>query len=179
MPVVPGTHTFVDAIATSSEMNTFVRDPALFMALPPMAELRQTTVQSLTTAVFASINFDVEDLDSNILGGGQHDTAINNSRFTCLFAGWYLCSGGVGFLANATGRRSTRWAVNGTQVNGSAVITVTTVTGACQVPARTKLIYLFVGDYVELQGFQDSGGALNTDTVTTGQSHMSILRVSN
>lgn len=176
MAIVPASHTFGNGIADSSEANTYIRDPIAFLLAKPLAELRQTVAQSLTTSTFTGITFDVEDYD---LPAGQHDTAVNSSRFTAVYAGWYHCTGGVGYAASATGRRASRWAVNGTGQNGSQTIGVATATGVCQVAARGKNIYLAIGDYVELQGFQDTGGALNTDVATSGQSHMSVFWVSN
>jgi hypothetical protein len=175
----PGTHTFTDGIATSSEANSFVRDPINFLLAPPIALLRQTVLQSLTTAVMTAITFDVEDLDTNVAGTSQHDNVTNNSRFTAVYAGWYQVSGGVGVASSTAGRRACRWAVNGTFLNGSAVYLPANPSGTCEVPSRTHLLYLNVGDYVELQGYQDSGGSLNTATTTDTMSTMAVRWSSN
>jgi hypothetical protein len=179
MAVVPATHSFVDGSATSSEMNTYVRDPLLFLMTPPIARLVQTVAQSITSAVATSLTFDTETVDTNVSATSQHDNVTNNSRFTAVYAGWYSCGGGSGWAANVTNRRGIRWAVNGTAINGSNALVPATGTGTCQVPARREFVYLNVGDYVEAQGFQDSGGALNTAVSTDQQSNMTVRWVSN
>lgn len=146
-----------------------------FLLSPPIAVLLQSVAQSLTSATFTSLTLDVETVDS----AGGHDTVTNTSRYTAVYPGWYEVGGGTGYAANVTGRRGARWAVNGTAINGSGVLIPTNSSGTTQVPARTIQVYLNVGDYVELQGYQDSGGALNTAVSTDQQSCMSIRWVSN
>jgi hypothetical protein len=177
--VVPATHTFTDGIATSTEANAYVRDPINFLLARPLAKVRQATLQSITTATFTSITMDAEDADTNVGGTAQHDLVTNNSRFTAVYPGWYQVSGGSGWAANATGRRGCRPAVNGVLINGSGTLVPTTAAGTCQVPARTDLVYLNVGDYVEMQGFQDSGGNLNTAVSGEQMSSMDVVWVSN
>lgn len=171
MATVPSTHTVATGSATSSEMNTFFRDPINFLLAPPAAALRQSATTSLTTSVWGAIGFDTEDED-NVSG---HDTVTNNSRYTAVYAGWYMCSGGINFAANATGQRGARWAVNGTAYNGGiGVLVPPNASGATAISATTQRLFLNVGDYVELQGFQSSGGGLNA-----GSSVMSILWAGN
>jgi hypothetical protein len=174
--VVPSTHTFTDGIATSTEANAYLRDPINFQAAPPMAQLRQNAAQSFTTGVYTALTFELEDLDTNVAGTPQHDLVTNNSRFTAVYSGWYLCSGGIGWVANATGRRGSSWRVNGVSLTFDTIIPTTAALSAAY-PVRTMFAFLNVGDYVELFGYQDSGGALNTNSSTNG-SHMSVLRVS-
>lgn len=178
MATVPDSHDFADGIATSSEANTYIRDPARFGLNPPHAELRQTVAQTLTTGVTAAVTFDVEDVDEPAAAGG-HSTSSNTSRYTAQYAGWYLVGGGVGFAANATGQRAAVWAVNGALLNGSQVMEQATSASNNKVGARTKLVYLNVGDYVELHAQQTSGGNLNTAVTASEQSSMSVLWVSN
>lgn len=174
MPVVPTVPTWAPGIVTTSQLNQ-VAAMLTFLAKPPAAELRQTVAQSLTTSVWASVTFDVEDYDS----ANAHDTAVNSSRFTAVYPGWYLVAGQGGFVANATGIRATRWVVNGSVLNSSDSHIGAFATFAGDVPARTKLVYLAIGDYVELQVFQSSGGALNTGVLANEQSGASVKWVSN
>ena len=174
MAVVPGTHTFTDGIATSTEANSFVRDPINFRMTPPMAHLRQSAVQSIPNGVSTAITFELEDVDTNLVGTPQHDLVTNNSRFTAVYPGWYLCTGGVGFAANVTSRRGSSWGVNGVATTASDVRGAATSASAAIYPARTMFLFLNVGDYVELFAFQDSGGALNTNS----GAHMSVLGIS-
>jgi len=172
---VPTPATFAVGVLASTAMNSGVRDPLNFLLSPPAAKLRQTSAQSLTTSVAAAITFDVEDLDN--VGG--HSTVTNTSRYTAVYAGWYFCGGGVGYASNATGLRGAEFAVNGTVVNGVGVL-LSAITGATtRVPCRGILVFLNVGDYVEVLGFQSSGGALNTAVTGTEQPSMSVVWESN
>jgi len=172
---VPATHTFSDGIALSSEMNSYARDPLLFLFSKPAAELRQTVAQSIPNVTWTSVLFDTEDLDSDPAGTGAHSTSSNTSRYVAVYAGWYRVSGGVEFAVNATGQRGCAWAVNGTLVTASRTFISATAATGMGVPARTKLVFLNVGDYVELQVYQTSGGALNTAVVAEGASNMSVV----
>jgi hypothetical protein len=181
MAVVPGTHTFINALRDSSEDNTYVRDPLLFLFKRPMARLRQVVAQSLTNGVPTALTFTVHDVDQDWAGGAGHSDSVNTSRYTANYAGWYQVSGGVSFVANATGARGCYWAVNGSLSLGVEDIGAPTPGGATHgQPARTELLYLNVGDYVELWALQISGGALNTAVggSATG-STMNVLWVSN
>lgn len=135
-----------------------VLDQIVFLTQPVVAELRATSVQSLTNGTGTAVNFDAEDIDSH----GGHSTSVNTSRYTAQIAGWYQCTGAVSFASNATGRRGVWWQKNGADVTGSETAFVAAGTGVITIPARVKLIQLAVGDYVQMLAFQDSGGALNT-----------------
>lgn len=180
MAVVPASHTFVDGVAPTSEANTYIRDPIAFALNPPRAELRQNVAQTLTTGVGAMLTWDIEDLDTDVDAIGGHDTAVNPSRYTVRYAGWYQVSGVASFVANSTGRRITYIAVNGSIVNGTEMIFPASATGSSHAATRTKHIYLNVGDYVEIQATQDSGGNLATSSgFGPSNSSMSVRWVSN
>lgn len=88
-----------------------------------------------------------------------HDTASNTSRLTAKTAGLYAIGGNVVFATNTTGRRLARLLVNGATVIGQVEIPPTSGGEASiQVTADYQLA---VNDWVELQAFQSSGGALN------------------
>jgi hypothetical protein len=147
-------------------------DQISFLTSPPRFRGRQTVAQTLTSAVFAPVTLDTEDED-NYSG---HSTSTNTSRYTAQVAGWYLCSGSVGFVGNATGRRATEWLKNGAVVSGSQLAWAPGVATAVEFPAETILIFLAVGDYVEIGAYQESGGNLNTDVAFTNvQSSMSVI----
>lgn len=126
---------------------------------PPRARLRQTSAQSIANNTYTSLLFNVEDYDS----AAGHSTSSNTSRYTCQVAGLYRLSGKVGWAGNATGRRASAWAVNGTQVDGTEIAIIATSGAGVEHPAATIDVQLAVSDYVELQGFQESGGSLNTN----------------
>lgn len=169
MPV-PSTHDFADGLATSTEMNSYVRDPIQFLLAPPIANLRQTAAQSLTTAVVTALTFNTEDVDS----AGGHDNVTNNSRYSANYAGWYQVSCGAAFSANATGQRFVQLKVNGSDANGTGAEINATAALNCLVAGRTTLIYLNVSDYVEAYAFQNSGGNLNTAVTTYEHSSLTV-----
>lgn len=126
---------------------------------PPMARLRAQSATSMANAAFTSVNFDTEEYDNY----NGHSTATNTSRYTCRVAGRYLLAGAIAWTNSTTGnQRAQIWAVNGIAL--AAAQTAWPSAGAIekQYPARTITTLLAVNDYVELQGYQDTGGALNT-----------------
>jgi hypothetical protein len=145
-----------------------------FLLGPPVCQARQTVSQSLATATWTSLLLDTEDLDSD----GAHSTVTNTSRFTTQVAGTYLCAGGVGHASNATGYRGACLAVNGTFVNGSVQFANAVNGQITGLATRTMLIALNAGDYLEVQGFQNTGGALGTAVTTQQQSHLTAHLVS-
>lgn len=151
-----------------------ILDQIVFLSQPPIAVLRQTGAQSLSTGAGTAITFDAEDIDTH----GGHSTVTNTSRYTAQIAGWYQLSGGVSITGSATNRRACWWTKNGSDIAGSeATVSAGDDTGTLTVPARTILVLLAVADYVELKGFQDSGGSLNTVVTSAAQPSMHVRLV--
>lgn len=175
MTAVPSPLSFTFRLATTSgNLQSGVHDVFTFLLAPPMAELRQTVSQNFTTSTAAAVTFDTEDIDS----ANGHSTSSNTSRYTAVYAGWYLCSGGISFDTNATGRRFAWWRVNGVDLAGSDV-GIPAGANNVTVPARTKHIFLAVNDFVELVGWQDSGGTRASVVAGIDQPSMSVRWVSN
>lgn len=169
MPVVPTPPTVKDGVLTSSQLSQF-RDAIRFLQDPPLAYLRQTVAQSLTSGAFVAVNFDAEDYDSDVDNVGGHFTGLDPARYTARYAGWYQLGGGPGFSSNATGVRLSYWAVNTAVVNGSEVLVPTTSGFSHCHASRVIPVYLNINDFVELYVFQNSGGALNTSVIAQEQS---------
>ena len=92
----------------------------------------------------------------------MHDTVTNTSRLTVPAggAGLFAIGGCIEFAANSTGRRGIQIRLNGTTV---IVREETNNIGAsndhpCTIYTEYQLA---AGDYVELMGYQNSGGSLN------------------
>jgi hypothetical protein len=128
----------------------------------------------LTTSVTTScpnetgtaVAFDTETVDTD----GFHDNSTNNSRITIPSGkgGNYLFTGTIDFAANATGYRTLSFFVNA----GDEIYTVTRVmaiTAASQTTNMTAsvVLNLAAAKYVELVGFQNSGGSLNARQFNT------------
>lgn len=132
--------------------------------------VRQISAQTIATSGFTALTFTGagEDFDARLL----HDPSTNPSRFTAPVALKLQLTGGIGWASNGTGVRGAMWAKNGTPIDGSQVL-FNAITGlATPHPVRTVNVNMAVGDYVELLGFQSSGG--NLDTLAAGQAGASV-----
>lgn len=119
--------------------------------------LAQIVTQNIGTGVWTGITFTSEGVDS----AGGHSTSSNTSRYVAAHSGWYDVSAGVAFAVNATGVRGARLAVNGTGLVGKTLIPNAGASNTTEVPLSRK-VYLAAGSYLEVQGYQNSGGTLAT-----------------
>lgn len=112
--------------------------------------------QSIATSTFTSLALDTETYDD----GGYHDSGTN-TRITIPTGkgGKYLVGGQARFASAGGNQRFIRVLKNGSanvisnqNLIGSANVSTVNVNG---------VVSLAAGDYVELQVFQDSGGAVN------------------
>lgn len=167
---------------TTTQLNQLTACLNFIMNVPAFRG-RQTSAQTLTSSVWASILLDLEDLDSDPSGtGGAHSTSTLTSRFTAVYAGWYFCSGGVGWSSMATpaGRRGVRWAVNGSAIRASANhFQPGTSTLAGSYGAQGVLVFLGISDYIEIQGFYEGGGTLALNVGDERESGVSLFWVRN
>jgi hypothetical protein len=122
----------------------------------------QGTAQSVADNTWTSLTIDTEDYDSD----NGHSTTTNSSRYTVQVAGTYLVIGSVGFSPNATGPRAVRLTQNGSSINGTFVKTPAAPASNSHGLVTAAHVYCDVGDYLEVQGNQGSGAALNTNPGT-------------
>jgi hypothetical protein len=125
--------------------------------------LFSTSVTTLATATLTSISFNSEKWDTDAF----HDNTTNNSRITIPAgkAGKYLINGKINYDSNSTGVRQAYIRKNGSTTLSYVVYPpVTSNVTTCVV---VGLEDLSVGDYIELAGYQNSGGNLNTETPGT------------
>ena len=110
---------------------------------------------SIPNATWTTLTFNSERWDTN----GMHSTASNTDRLTCIVPGLYPIVGQVAFDGNATGLRMLRILLNGsTQI--AAYSQRFNSAWTCFLDISTQ--YQFsVAQYVILQVYQNSGGALN------------------
>lgn len=172
MATVPSFRTWnVGEVVTAAFMNSNIRDAGNFFVAEPVFEILQSTGQSLaTSSAFIAITFDASVFDPD----GGHSNVTNNSRYTAKTPGWFYLTGAVSFAANATGSRGTQWAKNGSAILQSGALDFAGTAGTTITKVAKSQIVQFNGstDYVELQGFQSSGGALNTSAVAQDGSVM-------
>lgn len=129
-----------------------------FLTNPPLFIGTQTSTQSLADSTWTSLTFTTEDADTY----SGHSTSSNTSRYTAQRAGWYTVCGVYAAAANSTGFRAVRLAVNGTRVAGTGVYLPNNGSSDGSYSTPTRDVFLAVNDYVEVQGWQNSGGSLNT-----------------
>jgi hypothetical protein len=142
----------------------------------PIAELRTTALNSLNDSTWTTILFGGEAVDTDPDSVGGHSTTTNTGRYTARYAGLYLVAGHISYAANAAGSRYARWTVNGTTRPGSSgVVGYNPTGGAIAAHAPTMVLVLAVGDYVELQGFQNSATTLTTWTQGDYQPHFTVV----
>lgn len=166
---VPEVPDFDAEMLTTTDLNA-LGECVAFLLAKPIAQMRQTVSQNITTSTFTAITFTTEDVDTE----DGHSTSSNNSRYTAVEEAWYWVKGAVAFESNATGRRLARWTKNGTEINGSRHELATVNGGESIIPARPILVSLSAGDYVELQGWQSSGGTRATSVTADIQSTMTV-----
>lgn len=170
--IVPALRTWTAGeIVTAAMLNTNVRDAINFLLSKPYVSVYQTAAQSIPTATFTAINFDTEETDND----GMHSTGTNPSRLTAVTPGWYLVSGQVAYAANATGSRNARLGVNLAVVPASGTTTLPANGNLGVATVATRAVFLNAGDFVQIQGMQSSGGALNTGVGGEYVSSMSAM----
>ncbi len=122
---------------------------------------------------YVALTLDSEYLDSD----AGHSTVTNTSRYTCQVAGWYWVQG-TASLPNGSGNRSLQLTINGTAAPGTTLI-ASAATGNSWAGMVSGLVQLAVGDYLELQIWQNSSGSLSTNTTLGLQPTMSAIWISN
>lgn len=168
---VPSPRTFTSGEYETAAYFNMLRDAVNFLANKPLLSVSQSTIQSVASSAWTSITCDASTVDTY----GMHSNSTNNSRATAQVAGWYRPAGSAAFAANGTGARGSRFAKNGAAVLGTASFGPPLTTGnASSLPAVSLPVLLAVGDYLELQGFQTSGGVLNTFTASDVNSAFTV-----
>ncbi|MCC9307676.1 hypothetical protein LN042_11275 [Kitasatospora sp. RB6PN24] len=137
-----------------------IRDGLLWGQNPPDFVGSQLSAQAIPNLTWTPIAIDTNVLDSY----GGHSTTTNNSRYTCQSgaAGWYTVCGVVAYVPNSSGFRTARIQVNGSSINGLIAYGPNDGTAEAAVITPTRDVFLNAGDYVEVAGWQNSGGSLNT-----------------
>jgi hypothetical protein len=149
----------VGEVGTGAYENS-LRDGLNFLLNPPLAYLTQTATQSVGVSSWTAINLDVTVADTY----GGHSNVTNNSRYTAQVAGWYAVCGIAAWVSVAASTsRASRLAKNGASIAGSAAFVPNPSNGSSVgVATPTVPVFLNAGDYVEVNGWQTSAGALST-----------------
>lgn len=130
------------------------------------------TISHTTSGSWQSVTFDSERYDPSAM----HSTSVNPSRITALVAGVYDIKANLAFAPSAVGIRGLRLLLNGTTIIFQDVRVSSSATASTSIGAATDY-QLAVNDYVEMQGFQDSGGALNMNAAANATPEFSMRLV--
>lgn len=132
---------------------------ALAADVRPSCSVWSSAGQGINDTTWTTLGFDSEYWDDDAM----HDPVTNNSRITIKTAGRYLAIGHAVFATNTTGNRGLALAQNGTTViqmmDGA-------LTGTELRMEISEVLQLSVGDYLELRGYQTSGGVLLLNPMT-------------
>jgi protein involved in polysaccharide export with SLBB domain len=131
---------------------------------------------SIANSTVTTLTFNTNRFDQGT-SVPQHSTATNTSRLTCQQAGVYIITGNVQFDNNSTGGREAWIILNGTTSLARKVVLATSGLSAPQDLSLTTEYYLSVGDYVEFQVWQNSGGALNIQLAANESPEFMMARV--
>lgn len=171
----PGTVSVSEKVS-AADWNRDVRDEGQFwVANRPLLMVYQTSAQSIPNNSYTDLTWDTETLDRD----SQHSTASLTNRIVLgNTLGWYEIGGQVVYAANSSGARRARLQVNGTtptigayvvQIDNASTRVCTVVFGPWLVQASSAT------DYISIQAFQDSGGALDTGNSSAGfTSHVCV-----
>lgn len=130
-----------------------------YSQLTQTVRVKTSANTSIANTTFTLLGFDTEDYDKP--DNTIHDTATNNSRLTVQVPGRYLPVAAIQFAASAAG------SVRIARVKKNGVSDVSSNVPPAGAGQATALLCSFPpydlvkGDYMEVEVFQDSGGALN------------------
>jgi hypothetical protein len=175
---VPSMSTWADGpVVPSATLNSQIRDGARFLIFPPVARLEYEGLtplsQSQPNNAFTSISWDTATVDNYSGWGG---TGSNPTRWVTPRTGRYLLIGQSAVGASFTGKRGVKFLINGaTSVTGQHVSAVAAAGHGLGTSCLTvRLVKLNSGDYVEVQGLQNSGSASG---LTYGTAHCKFVAV--
>ena len=160
MTAIPVQHTWtVGEEVTSANLNLIPSGINWIYNQKPlcMVHAPSGSVTSVANQTWTAITMTTVDYDN--MGGWAYGNSISD-HYTAQMSGWYMVLGCIVWdSASSAASRAARITINGTTVAGIASHPPSIInTGVCM--ART--VYLAKLDYIQLQGFQDTGGSLNT-----------------
>lgn len=129
----------------------------------PLCVAYDTAAPSIPSGGLNAVNLAAEYIDTD----GMHSISSNTSRVTIQTAGWYKVWGGVAFNSNTTGTRGGAIRMNGTTIVEPTYCHYAATNFNTTFRLNEGWMQCVVGDYFEVQAYQNSGAALNL-TVTSG-----------
>lgn len=132
-----------------------------------------STTQSINTNSATEVTFNSENFDTD----GFHSTSTNTGRMTIPSgkAGKYLIIGYIDFNINGTGYRQAELLKNGSQLVSGYYVNRSVGTSAETGVNPVAVADCAVGDYITMNAFQDSGGALTIGTYGSTRSSLTVI----
>lgn len=165
----------IATVVTSGGSISTITDKRSWIVATPVdisARVFNSSTQSIADDTVTALTFNSERWDTDTI----HDTVTNNTRLTATTAGKYLITGHVRMAANSTGFRELSIILNGTtnlaRTSQNAVASPN-ITGL----AVATHFELSSNDFVELNIFQNSGGSLSTQLVSSESPEFAMVRV--
>jgi hypothetical protein len=124
-------------------------------ALPQARVFLNGATNHTSTGNWQKVPMDSTTFDT---GGGTAHFDNANDRLIARIAGTYIVTAGAGLAANGTGTRGIRITKGGTQIKQGDFRNPTTADST--IMSTSDIVVLAVGEYVELEAFQSSGGNL-------------------
>ncbi len=174
------TNTVPQAFASGSRVNVTFTVPIVGLSSSVLtsdqtdtrivtARINRTGTQSLANVTATKIQFNSVIDDSH----AAFDSATNY-RYNVVVSGFYQISGSISYGANTTGTRIVLYRINGGADIYMSSIGTADITNETAVAFFARTAFLKSGDYIEIFGQQNSGGALNI----TGNSTVQFSRIS-
>jgi hypothetical protein len=151
-PAEHGNEKHSSAFATEAALSYHTSATTGVHAFDKSCLVKHSSDQTIPHNTKITLAFDTEQWDTDTI----HDPS-NNSRLTCKTAGLYLIKGSIRYEQNSTGFRSLLLLKGGTEVDA---ICVAAVNGDVTIIKLSVFLNLSVNDYVEIQGYQNSGSSL-------------------
>lgn len=155
----------LSAIAAISATNIYIRRSAANTWDTVKADIgcrcTRTASQSVPNNTSTAIAFNSELYDTDDI----HDNSTNPSRLVCKTAGKYAIGGTLNFSADSNGLRQIQIRRNGGNLIAVQRVGSVNTSGPSHALSVSTVFNLAINDYVELEGFQNSGSSLSIDLI--------------
>ena len=150
---------------TAAIFNTYLRDNMKWLSTdaPCVLAYNNANISHSVSATYRAVTLNSERFDNATL----HSTSSNTERITIPSGsdGKYIFGGEIGWASNATGIRVVVIALNGIATFLVGQYTIALTANAFG-HSCSSMYSLAAADYINMCGFQNSGGALNMTVAT-------------
>lgn len=131
------------------------KSPHLFIG----CRLFHSVAQTIESGVTTTLAFDSESYDTD----GMHSPTVLNNRITMQTAGKYRITAQISWAINPTGKRVVYLRKNEAVLIGLTSMNAVSMAGSSSIQTVSVIYDFAVGEYVEVQVAQDSGGQLSVN----------------